>query len=174
MRPSAREVDAAYLINFLRYTQWPAQSFETAQSAYVIGVSGSEETAAAVRAVARAAGTVNGRPIEVRNVRAARASSIGAENASDAHRGNGWSGLHLVFFHESGGVPSRQELASLAGKPILTVSDTPGFIAAGGMIELVNSAEHIVFAANPAAIADAQLVVSSKVLKLARLSGTSP
>jgi hypothetical protein len=173
-RLPAREVEAAYLINFLRYTQWPAQSFDSPQSPYVIGVVGSEDETSTVRAVAQAAGTVNGRPIEVRALRAAHAPSAGTAHARDAQPGNEWSGVHLVFFHESGGAPSRQELAPLAGKPVLTVADTPGFIAAGGMIELVNSAEHIVFAANPSAIADAQLVVSSKVLKLARLDGTAP
>lgn len=172
----ARDVEAAYLINFLRFTQWPASSFESAQAPFVIGVVGSDDTAAAVRAVAQAASTINGRAIEVRALRATHAThaSGAGGRAHEAPSDSAVPAPHLVFFHESGGAPSRQELARFAGKPVLTVGDTPGFIAAGGMIELVNSAAHIVFAANPSAIADARLVVSSKVLKLARLSGTSP
>ena len=60
------------------------------------------------------------------------------------------------------------ELAPLAGQPVLTVGDQAGFNAAGGMIELVSVAGRIVFQANPAAIRNAGLVVSAKVLKLAR------
>jgi len=166
----AHEVEAAYLLNFLRYTQWPAQSFETAQSPYVVAVVGDGDAAASVRAVAQAAGSIYGRTIEVRALRSLRAPSSGSNTHGLA---DALAGAHLVYFDASAAGEIR-ELPLLADKAVLTVSNAPGFIAAGGMIELVNAADHIIFDANPAAIAAAQLVVSSKVLKLARTNGARP
>lgn len=169
-RLSAHDVEAAYLLNFLRYTQWPAQSFETAQSPYVIAVIGQGDATASVRAVAQAAGSIYGRAIQVRALRALHAPSAAGNTRALA---DGLAGAHLVYF-DAGAADEIRELPLLADKPVLTVSNAPGFIAAGGMIELVSAADHIVFAANPAAIAAAHLVVSSKVLKLARISGAAP
>jgi len=170
-RLSAHDVEAAYLMNFLRYTQWPAESFANAQAPYVIVVIGSGDVAASVRAVAQAAGKINGRAIEVHALHSARASH--ADRNADPVAAE-LNGAHLVYFDDSAAATARQDLPLLAGKPVLTVSDVPGFVAAGGMIELVSAAEHIVFAANPTAISAARLVVSAKVLKLARAGTEAP
>jgi len=57
---------------------------------------------------------------------------------------------------------------------VLTVGDATGFAAAGGMLGLVRVQEHLAFEANPEAIHDARLLVSAKVLKLARIRRTAP
>jgi hypothetical protein len=73
-----------------------------------------------------------------------------------------------VFFHRSAGRVHPQVLSDLARLPVLTVSDTDAFIANGGMLGLVRLDRRIVFEANPGAIRNAGLMVSAKVLKLAR------
>ena len=161
----ARDVEAAFLINFLRYTQWPEQSFASAQAPFVLTVMGPSLMATSVRALAQAAGTVNGRPIEVRWIDDGEASRD-AEHAQLAMQG--LHGCHLLFLQVGAAGLRRQALTSVAGEPVLTVADQPGFAAAGGMIELQNAAGHIVFKANPAAIRAAGLMVSAKVLKLAQ------
>jgi len=166
-RLQASDVEAAYLVNFLRYTQWPEFSFATPQSPYVLTVVGAEPAANSVRAIAQAAGVVNGRSIEVRWIAdtefLARKDAARRQQVDDKLRSS-----HLVFFHASAGSVGDAELAPLAGQPVLTVGDQAGFNAAGGMIELVSVAGRIVFQANPTAIRNAGLVVSAKVLKLAR------
>lgn len=166
LRPQASEVEAAYLINFLRYTQWPPQSFDGAQAPFVLSVVGSEAVAASVRAVAHAAGPINGHPIDVRWV----GGGLHGDAAQRKSAQTSLAASHLVFFHASAGGVRAEDLAALAGKPVLTVGDEPGFSAGGGMIELFGAGGHIVFAANPAAIRAAGLMVSAKVLKLARAS----
>jgi hypothetical protein len=159
--PQARDVEAAYLINFLRYTQWPPQAFADAQAPFVISVVGTEDDATAVRNVATAAGAIAARRIDVRRVAKPQDNIDKLRNS------------HLVFFGAEGADAIAQTLAALADRPVLTVSDQEGFVAHGGMIELVNAAGHIVFYANPSAIRSAGVVVSAKVLKLAR-SGEGP
>lgn len=174
-QPSEEEIEAAFLLNFLRYTDWPAQSFETGDSPYVLCVVGSESVAGRVRAVAAAAGRVNGRPVEVRwipNARGTRAAPF--DSAQDRENQQLLRRSHLVFFHASAGNVPAQAMSDLWGQPVLTVSDVPDFTRAGGMLGLVRRAGRIAFEANPEAIRNARLMLSAKVLKLARTTRGAP
>lgn len=159
-RQEAR-IEAAYLINFLRYTEWPAERAPDPSAPWVIAVAGPNWVTTVVRSVARAAGVVQGRPVVVRAVRmrAGPADEL-LEEIDDAH---------LLFLHATGSAQQRRLLDLLRHRPVLTVGDGERFVAAGGMLGLVRSGDHVVFAANPDAIRDAGLVVSAKVLKLARI-----
>lgn len=163
------EVEAAFLVNFLRYTQWPATSFAGPNSPYVLTVVGSTRAADSVRAVAAAAGKIEGRPIQVRSLADARGSRAAPfESPQDLHAREQLRASHLVFFHRSAGHVHPQVLSDLSRLPVLTVSDTDGFTARGGMLGLVRSDRRIVFQANAGAIRNTSLLVSAKVLKLAR------
>jgi hypothetical protein len=171
------QVEAAFLVNFVRYSDWPRQRFASPASPYVVTVVGPESVAATVAAVASAAGDIQGRRIEVRRVDASRVDAARA----DVPRGGGTArqadaaarlrGSHMVFIHHSAGVAPDQVLRLLSGVPVLTVSDVPGFALDGGMLGLVRNGRRLVFEANPPAIQAAGIVVSAKVLKLARIAG---
>ena len=60
-------------------------------------------------------------------------------------------------------------LAELARLPILTVSDIGGFAQAGGMIGLFESEQHIRFNINITVARQANLKLSSQLLKLATI-----
>jgi hypothetical protein len=60
----------------------------------------------------------------------------------------------------------RRILDQLRGKPILTISEIPGFIEQGGIIEFKKRTDTVRFGINPAAARDAGLKISSKLLKL--------
>ena len=167
--PGEVEIEAAYLVNFLRYTQWPPAGFASPAAPYVVTVVGSEAAAASVRAVAAAAGSIEGRAIEVRwmgDSRGSRAAPF--DSAQDSQARALLRGSHLVFFHRSAGPVHPQVLTDLSRLPVLTVSDNDGFTSQGGMLGLVRQDRRIVFQANAGAIRNAGLLVSAKVLKLAR------
>jgi hypothetical protein len=167
--PGENEVEAAYLVNFLRYTQWPQSSFDSAASPYVVCVVGDESVYQSVRAVAAAAGSVEGRGIEVHwlpDGRGSRAAPF--DSPRDLAARSLLRSSNLVFFHRSAGRVLPQVITDLGRLPVLTVSDTDGFTAAGGMLGLVRLDRRIVFEANPGAIRNSGLLLSAKVLKLAR------
>jgi hypothetical protein len=167
--PSEVDVEAAYLVNFLRYTQWPAAKFQGPASPYVVTVVGSQAAADSVRAVCSVANGIEGRGIEVRWLPLARGSREAPfESPQDIEARAQLRGSHLVFFHRSSGRVHPQVLDDLAGLPVLTVSDNDDFTQQGGMLGLVRSDRRIVFQANNGAIRGAGLLVSAKVLKLAR------
>ena len=174
--PPEIEVEAAYLVNFLRYTEWPAGSFESADAPLVIAVVGDAEVADGVRAVAAAAARIGGRAIEVRWVPGAR-GSLAAPFDSAQDRANllQMRGSHMVFFHASAGNIPARVLTDLWRQPVLTVSDVPEFTHAGGMLGLVRTPGRLTFDANPVAIRNSSLLLSAKVLKLARRTkGAAP
>jgi hypothetical protein len=167
--PGEVEVEAAFLVNFLRYTQWPSARVPGTGADYVITVVGSQSAADSVRAVCAAAMGIEGRGIEVRWLPQARGSREAPfESPQDIEARAQLRGSHLVFFHRSSGRVHPQVLTDLAGMPVLTVSDNDGFTQQGGMLGLVRSDGRIVFQANTGAIRGAGLLVSAKVLKLAR------
>jgi len=161
-----QQVEGAFLVNFLRYTDCPPQRFAASSAPYVVTVVGSQDAADAVAAVAAAAGDIRGRHVLVR--RASMATAADRAAATDLLRGS-----HLVFVESSARADIDAVLGIVRGLPILTVADVPGFAASGGMLGLVRSRSRLGFEADPAAIHDAGLMVSAKVLKLATLRGAA-
>lgn len=160
------QVEAAFLVNFVRYTDWPPGRFASPGAPYVAIVVGSERDAALVAAVAGAAGAIDGRRIAVR-----RADPAEVRRQAG---GRALQGGHLVFVRADAGVSCERVRRLLDGAPVLTVGDAPGCAAEGGMLGLVRVERHLAFEANPSAIRAAGLAVSAKVLKLARLRGDAP
>ena len=168
-KASASDVEAAYLINVLRYTQWPASRFASRDAPLVVTVVGPAEAAERVRAVAAAAGPIDGRRVQVNSLPASRGSldaPLGSERDQQAARVLRDS--HLVFFLADGDDVHPQVLTDLWGRPVLTVGHGRAFTRRGGMLGLFRNGERIAFDANAGAIRNAGLVVSAKVLKLAR------
>ena len=159
------QVEGAFLVNFLRYTDWPPQRLPSASDPYVVTVVGSQDAADAVAAVASAAGEIRGRRVLVRRASVATAADRAA--ASEILRGS-----HLVFVQSLSPLDAGAVLDMVRDLPILTVGDAPGFAASGGMLGLVRARSRLAFEADPAAIRDAGLMVSAKVLKLATLRGS--
>lgn len=164
------QVEAAFLVNFVRYAQWPAGRFDGPGDPYVIAVVGAGNTADTVAAVARAAGPIQGRSIEVRSV------DLDAPRGSERRRAAlaRLRGSHLAFLPESASASTREFLEALQGAPVLTVGDGTGFVARGGMLGLVRFGPRIAFEANPVAIQAHGLGLSAKVLKLARIREVQP
>ncbi len=153
---SAENLKAAFLLNFMRFTDWPPA---TNGEFSVLGVVGDRSLEDAIFALADSQ-TVHERRLRVVRVRSVR----------DAIE------CHLVFFGSSSTsigdpTPATAEiLAALAGRPVLTVGDEPGFLALGGMVNLYREGEKLRFEIAPDAVGAGGLVMSSRLLALARIA----
>ena len=74
----------------------------------------------------------------------------------------------MLFLPADAAEPESAWLAAAAGKPLLTVSNAPGFTARGGLIGLFIAADRVQFDILRDATLDAGLRVSSRLLALAR------
>ncbi|MFP7721428.1 YfiR family protein [Lysobacter sp. A3-1-A15] len=155
------QLEAAFLVNFVRFTQWPPPRFPSPDSPYVLTVLGDSEVVDAVREVANAAGEIQGRRIRVQQV-----TSLRQADATEVLRRS-----HVVFVHGSTSITPQQLLPRIDGASVLTVGAGHDFTRHGGMLGLSRSGRRMGFTANVAAIQASGLSVSAKVLKLATPQG---
>lgn len=164
------QVKAAYLVNFLRYTQWPASAFASPETSFRVTVIGDDAVARELDTIARRGTLIGGRRVSVVH---AELPESGPDGALGSHqREHFYSELgrtHLLYIGSGAGAHVAAILRGVAQYDALTVGDTQGFAASGGMIGLVLVGRRMLFDANPAAIQRTGLRVSAKLLKLARV-----
>ena len=148
-------VKAAYLYNFTKFVEWPAQAFPTATAPFILCIVGTDPFGDALDAVADK--TVQERTLVVQRLPRVEESA----------------GCHILFLSNSESNHLAQVLHRLENAPVLTVSDIQGFAEAGGMIGLVNVEQHIRFEINVSSTERANLKISSQLLKLAKIIGNS-
>ena len=143
-------VRIGFLLNFARYVEWPELTLKPGASLRLCLAPGDAEMAAQFGEIARQ--VIQGRPTEVKLLpRPAEAN-----------------GCHLIYLPAEvpGTLSAWRSAAEHAGA--VTVSDMPDFIDAGGMIGLVPVAGRYRFDINLAVARQANLRLSSQLLKLAR------
>ena len=163
---SPAEVKAAYIVNFLRYTEWPANSFSDDEAPISVAVIGDDDVAEALRDIAARSGEVGGRLIEVRSPRLPGRRLRETDDVLDELRS-----AHAVYVMEPDEERAVALVEALGGYDVLTVGGQPDFAAHGGMIGLREEGRRIAFDANPHAIRQTRLRVSARVLQLARVVG---
>jgi hypothetical protein len=151
---SEYQIKAAYLFNFLKFAEYPNESFADLLAPTVIGVIGEDPFGSALPQVVIGK-SVHSRDLVIRIYRA----------------GEDLRGAQILFIRawERKGLP--MILSSLRGSSVLTVSDAAGFLDAGGMIQFLSKNGRVRFAINAAATSQAKLKLSSKLLSLARVVG---
>ena len=158
-----QQVKAAYVLNFLRFTEWPGPP--RAEDEFVLAVIGTREFADLLRDIAREAADLGQKPVRVRRLDA---------DTVPEHLDRELAQADAVFVQADALDDAQPVLALSARRPVLTIGDAPGFAAAGGMLGLVPQGQRIVFDANPRAIQASGLQVSAKVLKLANIVEPRP
>lgn len=147
------QVEAAYLLNFIRYTEWPAAAMPPPEAPIVVVVYRASRTADALEAIAAGGERIAGREIEVR------------ATGSEDRLARELRGAHVLYV---GADADASAALAHAGDLVLTVGSAEGFSELGGMLCLVPQGNRVVFDANVGAIRASGLSVSAKVLALAR------
>lgn len=147
--PSEYAVKAAYLYNFGRFVQWPAE-IAANNGSFTICVLGQDPFGRALNA-AIAGQTIHGRRIVILRISAAQEAA----------------GCQILFIDSSEKNSLQDILTALDDRSVLTVSDMPGFAERGGMIHFITEDNRIRFEVNLAAAKRAGLTLSSQLLKLA-------
>lgn len=143
------EIKAGFLYNFMNFVNW-SEAPEGAGNQMVVVVFDTGATGQTIAAVL-AAESVQGRAIRV----------IQTTQPADARK------AHLLFVPAAYGGDPVKILQAIHGRPVLTVGESPSFIAAGGMINFVRQGTKIRFEINPRAAQEAGLRISSQLLRLA-------
>lgn len=142
-------VKAAYLYNFTKFVEWPPGTFPATDSPLVICVSSENPFGGALATLHGK--TVADHPVEVRLI------SLAAR----------LDRCHVIFIGRTNQGNFKTVLTKLARLPILTVSDINDFTQSGGIIELFDENQRIRFSINITVARQANLKLSSQLLKLA-------
>jgi hypothetical protein len=150
-RPLDSEVQAAYLLNFIRFVRWPGDGrSERPADPWAICVLGRDPLGSVLDA------TIGGESIDGRTVVARRIA-----RPEDA------AGCHVLFVEAAEQASLANLLQRLRRAPLLTVGDAPRFLENGGMIRFVTVDSRIRFEINLAAVERADLTLSSDLLRVA-------
>lgn len=153
-KPISREyqLKAVFLYNFTQFVEWPNNSFASDQSPVIIGILGTdpfgsylEETVSGEK--------INGHPLLIQ-----RYSDVGDVGA-----------CQVLFINITDANKRQEAITSLKGRNILTVSDATDFMQQGGMIRFFTKQDKIKLQVNLEAAKTADLVISSKLLRLSEI-----
>ncbi len=148
--PTEYDVKAAYLFNFAKFLEWPAEAFAGRQAPLTLCIAGRDPFGAALAAYDR-------RTVQSRELRLRHGVTL-----------EGLSGCHMLFVADSEERQLRRILRAALELPIVTVSDIEGFADAGGVIGLVTGEKRVQFEVNLASAQQARVKVSSQLLRIAR------
>ena len=115
-----RAVKAAFVYKFLAYVDWPAYAFEPPGGPLIVGVLGADDVAGELAQIASVR-VVGERPVQVRRLR----------------EGESTAGVHALFVGKGEAARLPAIARASQGQPTLIVSEAPGALNAGSMINLV-------------------------------------
>lgn len=148
--PSEYDVKAAFIYNFMKFVEWPKDSFGDDTSGFIVGIIGTTQFGECVSDLV-ANKTVSGRKITVR------------ENVAQ----DDMTSCHLVFFEQSEDSRTKELLATLKGTAVLTVGESEIFAQEGGIIRFVIHENKVRFTVSLPPAEEAGLKLSAKLLKVA-------
>jgi hypothetical protein len=147
-QPSEHQVKAAFLYNFANFVQWPTDALADTTT-LTIGILGNDPFGNAFAPFEKR--KVKGHPLRI--IRSTRLQELPI--------------CHVLFISTSEEKHFEQIFQHLKERPVLTVSETPGFAQVGGMVNFVLQDNKVRFEINLQRTREAQLKLSSKLLKLA-------
>ena len=149
--PTASDVavKAAFLYNFVKFAEWPAQA---ASAPLIVCVVGDDAIAAALSETLRGK-NLGGHAFQISRPQDATV----------------WRTCSLLFVSDTETGRSATGLSGIRMLPVLTVSDSKGFSEGGGIIELYIENGRMRFAINVDATERSGLRLSSRLLGLAKV-----
>ena len=145
-------VKAAFLFNFAKFVEWPAQAFKTSADPIAICVVGQNLFGSALND-AVSGKTVDGRTFLVRQISGDQPTT----------------GCQILFISSSERKRFHAILGEIKTSGVLTVGETEDFTTEGGIINFKIEAGRVCLQVNVDAADQARLRISSKLLNLAQI-----
>jgi hypothetical protein len=159
LRGQSREyqVKAAFLYNFAQFVAWPDSAFTNAGEPFQIGVLGDNPFAGDLKETVRGE-TIHGRQMVIQE----------SKHAQDL------ANCQIIFVSKSEAGSLDEVFSKLDSKPILTVSENPGFAEHGGIINFFRDGGKVRFEINPDAAEKNGLKLGSELLTVGKIIHPAP
>lgn len=149
---SSAEIKAAFLYNFATFSEWPSEAFSNSNSPFTIGILGDNPFGTVLNDIIRNE-TKEGHPLTVKYF----------NKIEDVKN------CQILFVNMPKSDTQVQAITALKKQNVLTVSDTPDFVSKGGMIRFFIENNKLRFQVNLGAVKEGNIVISSKLLRLAEI-----
>jgi hypothetical protein len=146
----------AFIYNVTKFVEWPPQAFESPSTSMVICIVGHDPFPAGAERELRSR-TIGGRPIDLRKITARDHTGI----------------CHVVFISDAEPKNTASILAGAEASSALTIGESEGFVERGGVVNLVIHDANVHFEINIGAAERKHLIISSRLLALARIVRTA-
>jgi hypothetical protein len=147
---SEHEARAVFLLNFLKYVEWPSATNSNTNAPLQIGLIGKDRFGVSLSSLVKSK-TIDGRAVIL-------------EHGDDECA---WRQCRLLFVSGSENRRVEEILAAVKDLPVLTVGETEDFLEKGGMISLVMRDKTVRLEINVVAAEAAGLKISSGLLAVA-------
>ena len=148
-------IKAGFIYNFAQLVQWPSAAFSQADSPIVIGILGTDPFGTSIDRVVENK-KLDGHNLIVKRLR-------WSKDLRDLTECN------ILFISSSEKEHVADVINMVKWLPILTIGETPGFAARGGIINLTLEDNKVRFEVNIGAAKQANLNISSRLLALAKI-----
>ena len=142
---------AAFLYNFVKFAEWPTTSFADGHAPFVICIAGNDSFALILKDLDGK--LVRDRPLVTKPV----------------HTNGNLIGCHLLYIGPGELKQTDNILQTLQKAPVLTVCDVQDCAEAGIMINMRMAENRVALDLNLVAVQQAQLKLSSQLIKLTRI-----
>ncbi|MBI3561455.1 MAG: YfiR family protein [Gammaproteobacteria bacterium] len=152
------QIKAAYLYKFASHVEWPPASFPEADTPVSIGIVGADAMATELNKLTLGH-LVNNRKVEVKRLKP----------------GAPLSDIQILFIGQREHGQLKQLLDTIKSQPILTVTESPGALEAGSVINFIPLDKRIRFEVSVASAEHSGLKISARLLEVAqRIEGGRP
>lgn len=152
--PVEYQVKAAFIVNFIKFVDWSEAAFIDSKSPVTISILGDTFLTPALKAIEDV--PVKGRHLSIHPIK----TLMDLKSS------------HILFISASEKHQIKEILQSVNGTSVLTVGEFEGFCDTGGIINFILVDNKVHFEINPDAAHKANLVISSKLLRLATIVRT--
>lgn len=149
-KASEYQVKAAFMLNFSKFLEWPPEALGAPNEPFVVGVIGNDPFGNNLDEIITG-DSINEHPMIVKRFKSTEEIDK----------------CHILFINTPG--KTSEVLDTLKGKSILTVGNDPDFNRHGGIIRFYTQNDMIRLQINIGAAKAANLNVSSKLLRIAKI-----
>lgn len=170
-RSQENKIKAAFLFNFMKFVEWPADKMGDVNEPFVVGIIGSKDFIEAFKPITQR--KFHDRSIVLKyfgdyeEFKKAQEADMGQWN----RKIEALKRCHLLMFCscDSGPLDATSEIINaLRNFPVLTVGEKDGFLESGGVINFLMEGNKVCFEVNSTAAKANKLKISSNLLRLAK------
>jgi hypothetical protein len=151
---SEYQIKAAFLYNFAKFIEWPADAHLADAQTFTIGLLGADPFGPDIA-------VIEGKQVKDKPLRIVRGQTL-----------EELKGCQVLFIGALPAADLERVLKTLKGRPVLTVGEAENFAHHGGMIHLMTVENKVRFEINVQTAEQAGLKISSHLLRLARIVST--